>query len=157
MITALEIYLSHKEPVSKIKKVDPNKLWEDHLEKKNAPRSKYGNKWVVIDNIKFQSTGEGNFYLELKDRQRRGDIKEFKRQVPFEFVIDGIRIGKYITDFVVLNYDGTLDVIDYKSRFTAVMALYLMKKQLMMVCYQVLVREAGVQKINKKVPKKVQQ
>lgn len=43
-------------------------------------RNKYGNKWVTIDNIKFQSKRESQQYLLLKDRQSKGEISNLVLQ-----------------------------------------------------------------------------
>jgi len=134
MKTAIEIFHQHKSPKPRAGQTV------------NKTANKYGNKWVIIDNIKFQSTGEGNYYLELKSRMLRSDIQDFKRQVPFEFFVNGIRIGKYIADFVVLNFDGSIEVIDFKWMITANLATYQMKKALMKACYSVSIKEVGNKK-----------
>lgn len=94
-----------------------------------------------MDGINFQSKGEALYYLELKMLFERKHIKGFKRQVPFEFVVNGVRIGKYIADFCVLHHTGKIEVIDHKSKFTATLAEYILKKQLMLACYGVAVKE----------------
>ena len=109
----------------------------------STAKNKMGNRWVVIDNIKFQSTGEGYYYLELKEQLLRGYIKEFKRQVPFEFFVNGVRVGKYVADFATIGFDGNVQVIDYKSRYTLKLPLYQIKKALMLACYQVVIKEVG--------------
>ena len=113
------------------------------LEKGKA-KSKYRNKWVIIEGIKFQSEGEGHYYLHLKSRLLAGDFKKFSRQIKFEFVIGGVRVGAYIADFVVEHFNGSFEVIDYKSRFTVTLELYKIKKGLMKVCYNVVIKEVGV-------------
>lgn len=145
MKTAYEIFHDHKCPVSRIKEQNPEELFANE-DKKKKKLSKYKNKWIVIDKINFQSEGEGYYYLELKDRLIRGEIRQIKRQIPFEFVVSGVRIGKYIADFGVLHHDGTVEIIDYKSRFTVTLALYQMKKQLMLACYGVGIKEVGTKK-----------
>ena len=64
-----------------------------HLKKK----SKYGNKWVTVDGIKFQSQKEANRYCELKLLKQSGEVINFIRQVPFD--LPG-RV-KYFLDFMV--------------------------------------------------------
>ncbi len=147
MKTAYEIFQEHVSPKSKkgaqMKKLSDQELFDDHQEKKKKKGSKMRNKPVIVNNIWFQSEGEGNYYLELLSQWQRGKIKQFKRQIPFEFIVSGIRVGKYVADFGVMHHDGTLDIIDYKSRFTVTLALYQMKKQLMLACYQVAIKEVG--------------
>ncbi len=143
MITAYDLYTAHKSPTSKIKELNPQELF-GAPDKKEKKRSKYLNKWVVVDKINFQSEGEANYYLELKAQQLAGRISEFKRQMPFIFEINGVRIGKYIADFAVLNFDGSVDVIDYKSRFTVTLQLYKIKKSLMLALYGIGIKEVGM-------------
>ena len=142
MQTLREIYCSHKDKAPK-KKVADKTDWQLHLESKAKKPSKMRNKWVTIDGIKFQSTGEGNYYLELKDRLLRGHIKSFKRQISFEFIVNGIKICKYVCDYGVEHFDGSIDILDYKSNFTRGLALYRLKKALMIACYGILIKEVG--------------
>lgn len=46
-------------------------------------RNKHGNRPIVIDGIKFQSTKEGRRYLELKLLQKTGYISNLKLQPKF--------------------------------------------------------------------------
>ena len=48
--------------------------------------SKYHNKPVVYDGIKFISTKEGNYYLYLKQLQENGEISNLRMQVPYEII-----------------------------------------------------------------------
>lgn len=142
MQNALEIYHSHKDPVSKIKKLTGEQLWEKEQKKKAKP-AKYLNTPIVIDDIWFQSTGEGHYYLELKDQINRGLIKGFKRQVRFPLDVNGMKTQTYIADFMVEHFDGTVEVIDHKSDFTKKIKLYQLKKALMMAVYQMAIKEVG--------------
>lgn len=142
-MTAYEIFTAHKSPKSKVGANISRQLFDAVEQPKK--KSKMQNKAIILDSIWFQSQGEGYYYLELKSLLQAGKIQDFKRQIPFEFWVDGIRIGKYVADFGVLNHDGTLEIIDYKGRFTAGLALYKMKKALMLACYQVAIKEVGIQ------------
>ena len=148
MKTAFEIFQEHKSPKSKEglrrSKLSGKELFDEAQERKGKKKSKMGNKPVVFDNIWFQSEGEGHFYLSLKEQLQRGKIKDFKRQIPFEFFVNGIRIGKYVCDFGVLYHDNTVEILDYKSRFTATLALFEMKEALMIACYQVEIKKVGM-------------
>lgn len=48
--------------------------------------SKYHNKKVVIDGIKFDSKREGDRYLVLKNAESQGIISDLKLQVKFELI-----------------------------------------------------------------------
>ena len=68
-------------------------------------QSKYNNKKVVYDGIKFDSKKEGAYYLKLKVLEEKGIIKDLQRQVKFEllptFKFNGetIRGISYYADF----------------------------------------------------------
>ncbi|PEJ46945.1 hypothetical protein CN692_25515 [Bacillus sp. AFS002410] len=83
--------------------------------------SKYGAKKVVIDNIKFASKIEGDYYLHLKQLQEKCKILSFIIQPKYELQSKFEKNGKkwhainYIADFEVTHLDGTVDVIDIKG------------------------------------------
>ena len=102
--------------------------------------SKYHNRKVEYydpvrkETITFDSEKERNYYLILKDRERRGEISQLSRQVPFEiqpdFVTpDGqkIRAIVYYADFVYYE-GGRLHIIDVKGYKTEI---YKLKKKLL--------------------------
>jgi len=60
---------------------------------------KYNNKKCVIDGIKFDSLAEGKRYNELKQLRAIGDICDLKVHPRWEFVVGGVRIGRYTADF----------------------------------------------------------
>lgn len=68
--------------------------------------SKYRNKKIVVDNIKFDSVLEANRYQELKLLQRAKQISNLRLQVPFLLQEGFKKNGKthrkieYIADFV---------------------------------------------------------
>lgn len=108
--------------------------------------SKYGNKKIEADGIKFDSKREFHHYRVLKDLLDRGDITGLKLQVKFEFKIndqclryvDSNRVIKYIADFEYFDMYGNRKVVDVKGLKTRD---YLIKKALMMACHGILVEE----------------
>lgn len=68
--------------------------------------SKYHARKTVVDGITFDSKKEAKRYVELRDLERAGDIRDLKRQVRYEIVpafdVDGkhYRPVAYIADFV---------------------------------------------------------
>ena len=89
-------------------------------------KSKYNNIKTVVDNIEFDSRKEADFYCQLKLLKRAGEIRDFGLQPRYElqptFKKDGTtyRSITYVADFVVVNNDGTTDVIDIKGVETQV-------------------------------------
>lgn len=92
-------------------------------EQKKEKKSKYGNKVVVVDGIKFHSKREANKYFELKMRQAAGEITDLQLQVEFQ-----LSICKYFADFT-FRENGKLIVVDAKGFRTKE---YRMKKKMML-------------------------
>lgn len=100
--------------------------------------SKYGNRKVEIDGLKFDSKHEAYRWIELRYMERAGMIYELKRQVPFVLiptqkdengkVIE--REVRYIADFTYRDKkDHRLVVEDAKGMKTEV---YKLKRKLML-------------------------
>ena len=87
--------------------------------------SKYGNKKVLIDGIKFDSMAEGKRYKELKLLQRAGIIKELELQPKFLLQESFKKNGKtyrkieYIADFKYIE-NGKVIIEDVKGKETEV-------------------------------------
>lgn len=79
---------------------------------------------TTVDGITFASKKEANYYVILKLRKKKGEIKDFEMQVPYKFAC-GV---KYILDFRVTENDGSIRYIDVKGVLTPV---YKLKKKLM--------------------------
>lgn len=93
--------------------------------------NKYKNVITEVDGIKFHSKAEAKYYGILKLKKIAGLIVSFEMQVPYEFVINGVLIGKYVADFVIQHKDRK-EVIDVKGMKTPV---YNLKKKLMKAVY----------------------
>ena len=118
--------------------------------------SKYGNQKITIDNITFDSTGEGLRYKELKLLAKTGQITDLQLQKKFIIVPEirepdtvgprgGVKKGKliqsaayYIADFVYYDKNGKLVVEDFKGFKTD---LYKLKKKLMKYIYDIDIKE----------------
>lgn len=118
--------------------------------------SKYGNQKITIDNITFDSTGEGLRYKELKLLAKTGQITDLQLQKKFIIVPEirepdtvgprgGVKKGKliqsaayYVADFVYYDKNGKLVVEDFKGFKTD---LYKLKKKLMKYIYDIDIKE----------------
>lgn len=101
------------------------------MQKDKPSGSKYGNTWTEVDGIKFQSIAEAERYGLLKLLKSKGHIKDFKRQVTFALVVNGVLICNYRADFVVYNNDGSREVEDVKSDGTENIYSFTIKRNLM--------------------------
>ena len=110
------------------------------IEQKEIPtkRSKYGNRRVEVDGIKFDSQHEATIYQELVLRVRAGELKAVLRQVSFDLP-GGIR---YVADFVTIAPDMHVEgVYDAKSPATKANRVYINKKKQMKACWGIEIRE----------------
>jgi hypothetical protein len=108
-------------------------------------KSKYGNKHITIDNIKFSSIKEAKRYEELKNYQEQGKIRGLELQVKYNlqpsFKINGktIRAIDYIADFTYTdNTTEELVVEDVKGYKTDI---YKLKRKLFAYKYHKEIKE----------------
>lgn len=91
-------------------------------ENKSPKRSKYGNRIVVAEGVKWASQWEYDCWLMLKDLVRLGRINNLKRQVRVKFEHNGVELWRTIPDFYfeVEVFDKIYAVYaDAKSEFSA--------------------------------------
>lgn len=106
--------------------------------------SKYRNKKVYVDGIKFDSAKEAMRYRQLRLLERSGNIKDLQLQVPFElqekYTINDkkVRAIKYVADFVYIDQDEKTHVEDVKGIRTEV---YKMKKKMFEYRYGIEIEE----------------
>lgn len=53
----------------------------------------------MVDNIRFDSKREAARYKELKLLERAGQIRNLALQVPYDLVVNGQKVGRYVADF----------------------------------------------------------
>lgn len=107
---------------------------------KARPRqSKYKNKTIECDGLKFDSVKEARRYRELKILERAGEIKELQTQYAF-VLAESVRFSndprkkpalRYVADFVYIK-NGCQVVEDVKSAATRKEKYFRLKKHLMM-------------------------
>jgi hypothetical protein len=107
-------------------------------ERKPASRSKYGNRSVVVDGIKFDSKKEAAVHRDLQILVLAGEIVKVDLQVSFPIVINGTNVCSYRADFVAYGKDGNRRVIDAKGFKTPI---YRLKKKLMKATYNIDIEE----------------
>jgi hypothetical protein len=74
--------------------------------------SKYRAVKTTVDGITFASKLEARRYNELLMLQRNGAIRSLKRQVPFDLVVNGHHVCRYIADFTYeLTSDGMMETV----------------------------------------------
>ena len=100
-------------------------------------RSKYGNKKVTVDGIKFDSKKEAGRWFDLKLLEKAGEIGGLERQVPFylegrdgPILTPTGRKMRYVADFTYIDWrhKGAKIVEDAKGFRTKE---YLIKKAIL--------------------------
>jgi hypothetical protein len=119
-------------------KIYNSKEYREKIAGKDKPsNSLFGNTWTVIDDIKFQSKAEAEYYGRLKLRKRAGNIKNFRRAVLYSLVVNGVLICTYRADFVIEHNNGDQSVIDVKSEATEGVYSFRLKKKLMKALFNI--------------------
>ena len=112
-------------------------------------RNKYFARTCYVDGIKFPSKHEAEWYLLLKNRQKKGEIYNLKLQQRYEIVPaqkhgkETVRAAYYIADFSYTDANtGKLVVEDAKGyRDSVAYQLFRLKKKLMLYRYGIWVHE----------------
>lgn len=97
-----------------------------------AKPSKYRNRAVMIDGLRFASQSEATRWCELQILERAGAVTDLKRQVIFTCEVNGEVVTKYVADFVYRK-DGRRIVEDRKGGPET--ALFRIKSKLMHACF----------------------
>lgn len=104
--------------------------------------SKYRNVQTEYAGIKFMSKKEANYAAQLDWQKKARDPKEkvvrWVPQVPFQVILNGVKICKYIADFEVTYADGRVEIVDVKGVRTDV---YRLKKKLVEAQYGIRIVE----------------
>jgi hypothetical protein len=82
-------------------------------------KNKYNAKAVVVDGLRFDSTGESQEWFKLRKRMLAGEIKNLRRQVKYDFVINGVLVCSYKADFEY-EENGVLVTADFKGMITEI-------------------------------------
>lgn len=103
--------------------------YEEFLNKnslKSKKKNKYGNIKTTVDGITFDSKKEAEYYCKLKLLKQAEEIKDFGLQQRYELLPTFKKNGTtyrsitYVADFVIVNNDGTTEVVDVKGVETQV-------------------------------------
>ncbi|MDE3023567.1 MAG: DUF1064 domain-containing protein [Pseudomonadota bacterium] len=102
--------------------------------------SKYRNKPVVVDNIRFASMREAAHYEKLRLLQKAGAISDLRLQVRYELLPrqDGEQGVAYVADFVYLDSRGVERVQDVKGVRNPV---YVIKRKMMLFFHKIRIEE----------------
>lgn len=100
--------------------------------------SKYRNIQTLVFGEVLDSRREASRYLQLRAMQDAGEVKNLRRQVDYPIVVNGVKICKYVADFVY-EQNGRQVVEDSKGYRTRE---YRLKKKLMKAVYGIEIVES---------------
>lgn len=102
-----------------------------------APKNQRTYKGKVYDS-KLEKNYRAKLELMKKATKEENRVVDIQEQVPFEFVINGLKVCTYLLDFKVTFADGRIEHIDTKGVITDI---YRIKKKLMLACYGIKIKE----------------
>lgn len=115
---------------------------KNYLQVNGKPASKYGNVLTEYGGYTYMSKKEANYARELdtlkKAKASADRVVSYERQVPYKIEINGVRICKYILDFLVTYADGHIEYVDVKGVRTTVYAL---KCKMMLAVHGIAIKE----------------
>lgn len=104
-----------------------------------AGTSKFGNKRCQSGGLTFDSQAERERWLILRQLEEQGRIKDLRRQVKFDLVVNGVLITTWRCDFQYVDCDTNEQVVeDVKGKAND---RWPMKKKLMLAVHGIDVRE----------------
>lgn len=107
-----------------------------------ARRAKYGNLKTEYNGTIFMSKKEANYAQELDYMKRATNLRDrvtsYEMQVPFQVILNGKKICKYLLDFQVLYADGHIEYVDVKGVRTQ---MYSLKKKLVEAQFSIIIKE----------------
>jgi hypothetical protein len=105
-------------------------------------RSKYGNLKTEYKGYVYMSKKEAEYAMKLDFLMKASKISErvvsYEKQVPFQIIMNDIKICKYLADFKVFYADGRVEIIDVKGVRTQT---YTLKKKLVEAQYGIKIIE----------------
>lgn len=102
------------------------------------PKRKYNNTIIECEDGRFDSQREYQRWCELKIMLRAGEIRDLHRQVSYDLTVNGVRVARYVADFVYTTVGNVTVVEDVKGVRTGV---YMLKRKLMRAIHGVDIRE----------------
>lgn len=108
-------------------------------------RNKYGNQRVEVEGLRFDSKHEAAVYAQLMERVRAGELKCVMRQVKFDLGggPNAARDSRYAyyADFVTVDMDNRIEVLDAKSEATRKNRTYINKRKQVLAEWGLEIRE----------------
>lgn len=83
-----------------------HRLHYEALLKQAGGRNKFNAKSSTYNGHTYHSAREAQYAFELDIRVRAGELREWKRQVPIDLYVNGMKICTYTIDFLEIDKNG---------------------------------------------------
>lgn len=88
------------------------KIWQ-------TGRNKYHAKKTMFEGVKYDSKKEANKAVELLMLKKAKQIKDFEAHKKIElYGMNDVKVCNYFADFWITHNDGTIEILDIKSKIT---------------------------------------
>lgn len=109
---------------------------------KKGRQPKYRNQIVVVDGVTFHSKKEASQFGLLKIMEKNGTIRDLQRQVRYDFIINGHKVGHYTADMEYTDVaSGNKITVDVKSPVTRLEQAYRLRVRLLKAIHGVTITE----------------
>lgn len=97
--------------------------------------NKYRNKKITFDGHKFDSKKEYERYLILREALEKKDISALELQKRHPLFVKNIKVASYVADFDYVLKNGQVVTEDVKSKMTAKLPVYRLKRKMFAAQY----------------------
>jgi len=109
-------------------------------------KSKFGNSITIYNGEKFHSKKEAGYaqYLDMMIKAKR--VTKYEKQIPFDIVINNVKICKYVLDYAVHYPSGVVEYVDVKpfdkrKKKFILNPVYQLKKKMMKAVHGINLKE----------------
>jgi hypothetical protein len=100
--------------------------------------NKYGAKKSLYAGVVYDSKKEMEYAMFLDSHLRAKRIKKWERQIPFDLVVNKVKICRYIVDFKITHTDKTVEYVDVKGyKKGPAYTMFRVKQKLMKACHDI--------------------
>ena len=98
--------------------------------------NKYGAVRTTVDGITFDSKAEARRWQQLRWLEEAGEIRDLVRQQRYDLVVNGVKVGVYVSDFDYFDHATNRRVTeDVKGGRATKTPAYRLKRALMRALY----------------------
>lgn len=97
--------------------------------------NKYHARTVWLGDERFDSQKEADYYSQLLLQRKAGEVARLVVHPQFEFIVNGVLVGRFTPDFDVTWTNGERQIIDVKGGKATRTEAYSLRKRLFAALY----------------------